>query len=222
MNNTKRFEKELLKKAIEHAKGILLGEGTGHDWWHTYRVWKAAVNINKKEKGDSLVVQLAALLHDIEDWKSNKGSEQKTITHATEFLRGLNLDEEKINHVCEIIGSMSFKGVNNSIVPNTIEGQIVQDADRLDAIGAMGIARVFTYGGSKQREIHNPNLKPQKFDTKEAYLNNKGTSINHFYEKMLLLKGMMNTKTAKKIAAKRHKFLEKYLEQFYQEWEGIK
>jgi len=222
MQKLNKHEKIVLKNAVEHSKRILLGEGSGHDWWHTYRVWKVAITICEKENADTVVVQLSALLHDIEDWKFNDGSEEKTLKNATDFLKNEKLEQQRIDHVCEIIKTMSFKGAKNSNKPSTIEGQIVQDADRLDAIGAMGIARVFSYGGFKQREIHNPNLKPQKFASKEAYLNNKGTGINHFYEKLLLLKDLMNTKTAKKIAIKRHDFLLKYLDEFYKEWEGVK
>jgi len=222
MQKLDKYERNLLKNALQHSKEILSGEGSGHDWWHTYRVWKTATTICEKEGADTVVVQLSSLLHDIEDWKFNMGSEDKTLRHATEFLKTEKLEQKRIEHVCEIIKTMSFKGAKNSSRPSTIEGQIVQDADRLDAIGAIGIARVFSFGGFKQREIHNPNLKPQKFNSKEAYLNNKGTSINHFYEKMLLLKDLMNTKTAKKIAIKRHNFLLKYLDEFYKEWEGIK
>jgi uncharacterized protein len=221
MHKPNKFDRQLLKNTVEHCKSILSGEGSGHDWWHTYRVWKIAKKISEDESSDTIVVQLAALLHDIEDWKSNGGSHDKTIAHAVDFLREQKLDQNKIEQVCEIISTISFKGANDIIKPATIEAQIVQDADRLEAIGAIGIARVFTYGGSKQREIYNPNIKPQKFKSEKAYLNNKGTSINHFYEKMLLLKDLMNTKTAKKIAARRHRFLLKYLDQFYKEWDGI-
>ena len=207
-----------IKKTEDYVKKTLEGESSGHDWWHAYRVWKMTVKIAKEEKNSDLfVVQLAALLHDIGDWKFNKGRDvgQKL---AREWLEKLNVEEETISHVCEIIKDISFKGAGVKIKMKTKEGMIVQDADRLDAIGAIGIARCFAYSGWKGSEIYNPKLKPKLHKTFEDYKNAKSTSINHFYEKLLLLKDLMNTKTAKKIAEKRHRFMKQYLNEFFEEW----
>jgi len=167
------------------------------------------------------VVELAALLHDIADWKFNDGNEDIGPQLAREWLESLNVEETKISKVCEIIQDISFKGSGVITKMTTIEGMIVQDADRLDAMGAIGIGRAFAYGGSKGREMYNPELKPEKHDTFEQYKKSQGSSINHFYEKLLLLKELMNTNTAKKIAEKRHTVMLDFLDEFFHEWEGI-
>jgi uncharacterized protein len=210
----------VLKRTEEYVKEKLSGESSGHDWWHVYRVWKTAVHIGEQEKVDLFVVQLAALLHDVYDWKFNKGDNDIGPKLARKWLEEMQVDESVISHVCEIVNDMSFKGEGVKAQMRTKEGMVVQDADRLDAIGAIGIARAFAYGGHKGREIYNPNIRPEKHDSFEQYKNNKGTSINHFYEKLLLLKGLMNTKAAKKIAEERHMFMEQFLDRFYKEWEG--
>lgn len=210
----------ILKQTEDYIKSKLSGEGTGHDWWHVYRVWKNAIHIGKEEDADTFVVELAALLHDISDWKFNDGNEDVGPREARELLEKLNVEEDVIAHVCEIIKDLSFKGAGVKNKIQTKEGMIVQDADRLDALGAIGITRTFAYGGSKGREIYNPEIKPQMHDSFEKYKNTKGTSINHFYEKLLLLKDRMNTKTGKKIAESRHKYMEDFLKRFYLEWEG--
>jgi uncharacterized protein len=212
---------EVVEQTKTYVEGLLSGEGSGHDWWHTYRVWRLASNIGKEEQADCTVVELAALLHDVYDWKFNDGKVDKAVMHAREYLFSLNIEATRVEHVCEIISTMSFKGDRNAPRPNTIEGQIVQDADRLDAIGAIGISRVFSYGGFKKREIYNPYIQPITFTCKESYLSNKGTSINHFYEKLLLLHQTMNTNSARTIALSRHRFLERYLKEFFLEWEGF-
>jgi len=211
----------IIKKTADYAKQKLSGECSGHDFWHVYRVWKMAVYLAKKEKADLFVVQLAALLHDIADWKFNDNDREGSILSA-KFLKELKVNQEIINQVCHIIDGVSFKGdgVKNKI--KSIEGMIVQDADRLDALGAIGIARTFAYGGYKQREIYNPDKKFKLHKTFSSYKKNQGSSINHFYEKLLLLKNLINTKTAKKIAQHRHKIMEGYLSEFYQEWEAKK
>ncbi len=213
-------KEKVLNQTKQYIQDKLSGEGSGHDWWHVYRVWKNAVAIGRNEGVDLFVVELAATLHDISDWKFNKGDEEVGPRLAREWLQKMQVEESVITHVCEIIKEMSFKGAGVKTIIRTKEGQVVQDADRLDAIGAIGIARTFAYGGHKGREIYNPEIKPEFHDSFERYKNNAGPTINHFYEKLLLLKDLMNTKTAKKIAEQRHKYMEKYLERFYKEWEG--
>jgi len=216
------MEKELIViQTADFMKSELTGEGSGHDWWHVYRVWKNAVQIAKREDVDLFVVELAALLHDIADWKFNDGNEDIGPQLAREWLESLNVEENEISNVCQIIQDISFKG--SGVVTNmkTQEGKIVQDADRLDAMGAIGIGRAFAYGGSKGREMYNPDLKPEKHNSFEQYKKSQSSSINHFYEKLLLLKELMNTDTAKKIAEKRHVVMLNYLDDFLQEWEGI-
>ena len=212
-------KKEIIKKTESFVKKHLKGDVTGHDWWHIDRVRKMALRIAKKEKNvDLFVVQLAALLHDIADWKFHGGDETIGIKLAEEWLKRLKVEKNVIERVCEIIREISFKGAEVKSKMKTKEGMIVQDADRLDAIGAVGIARCFATGAKLNREIYNPEIKPRLHKTFEEYKKAKSTSINHFYEKLLLLKDLMNTKTAKKIAEKRHKFMEQFLDRFFKEW----
>lgn len=213
-------KEQIINQTAEYVKKVLKGEGTGHDWWHVYRVWKNAIHLCKEEDADLFVVQLAALLHDIADWKFNGGDDSIGPKLAREWLERMQVDEDVISHVCEIIKEVSFKGAGVKNQMKTIEGMVVQDADRLDALGAIGIARTFAYGGYKGREIYNPDIKPERHETFEAYKTKSGPSINHFYEKLLLLKELMNTKAAKAIAEQRHQFMEQYLDRFYREWEG--
>lgn len=212
MNN-----KLIIKKIQERVKKMLQGEVTGHDWWHTFRVWKLAKKIAKNEGGDLFVVELASSLHDIQDWKFSKKKLIK-INLAQKWLKEFRLNKNTINHVCNIIKDISFKGAGVKNKIKTKEGKIVQDADRLDAIGAIGIARCFATGAKFNREIYNSEIKPKFHKTFREYKNSKSTSINHFYEKLLLLKNLMNTKTAKKIAQERHKFMEQFLDRFFKEW----
>ena len=211
-------KKETINKVLNYLEQNFKNESTGHDYWHFIRVWKVAKFIAKKEGGDLFVIELGALLHDIADWKFNGGTNDVGIEKATALLKGFNVDEEVIKQVCYIIDNVSFKGAKVKNTMETKEGKIVQDADRLDVVGAIGIARAFAYGGKTNREIYNPDVKPIMHASFEGYKNNKNTTINHFYEKMLLMKDMMNTKTAKKIAKKRHKFIEEYLKEFFKEW----
>jgi uncharacterized protein len=210
----------ILQKTADHVRSLLSGEGSGHDWWHIYRVWQNARRIAGGENADSFVVELAALLHDIADWKFNGGDDEAGPREARKWLESLGTEERVIRHVCDIIRDVSFKGAGVKTPMKTKEGMIVQDADRLDAIGAIGIARTFAYGGSKGREMYNPAVKPERHESFEAYKKNSGPTINHFYEKLLLLKDLMNTQTAKKLAGERHEFMEEFLEQFYKEWRG--
>ncbi len=214
--------KEIVKKTAEYIKEKFLGEGSGHDWWHIYRVWKNAVHICEEEGGDMFVVELGALLHDIADFKFHDGDETIGPRKAREWLQSLDVDTEVVKKVEHIVKEISFKGVKVDSKMNLKEGYIVQDADRLDAIGAVGIARVFAFGGNAKREIHDPEIKFELHEDSEEYKKNKSTGINHFYEKLLLLKNLMNTRTGKKIAQERHEFMELYLKEFFLEWEGEK
>jgi len=212
-------KKAIIKQTASYVKNILKKDSTGHDWWHTYRVWKMALKIAKKEKNvDLFVIQLAALLHDIADWKFNGGDMSIGLELAKRWLEKLKVDEKTISKVCEIIENISFKGAYVKSKPISKEAMIVQDADRLDAIGAIGIARCFATGAKLNRELYNPKIKPKLHKTFEEYKNSKSSSINHFYEKLLLLKDLMNTKTGKEIAKSRHEFMEQFLDRFFSEW----
>ena len=217
-------KKSILEKLSAEVEKKMSFEGSGHDWWHVYRVWKMAVHLAKEERADLFVVELGALLHDIADYKFHGGDYSVGPRVARETMERLKVDEETIAKVCEIVENISFKGGVKKETMKTLEGRIVQDADRLDAIGAMGIARVFAFGGSRNRPLHLPDQKPQTYKSKEEYIaafhKNEGTSVNHFYEKLLLLKDRMNTRAAKRIAQSRHEFMEEYLRRFYAEWEG--
>lgn len=213
-------KEKIIQKVQEHVRKTLGDESTGHDWWHAWRVWIMSKKIAKKEGGDLFVIEITALLHDIADWKFYGGNIKAGSKKAKILLKRLGVDDNTIKHICHIIDNISFKGAGVKNQMKTKEGKIVQDADRLDAIGAIGIARVFAYGGFKGKEIYNPNIKPKLHKSFKGYKANKGTSINHFYEKLLLLRERLNTKTAQQIAQKRHKFLEDYLKQFFKEWKA--
>lgn len=214
------MENELIKNALEFVRSIFENDFSGHDYFHTLRVYKTATNIAIKENADVEIVQLSSLLHDVDDIKlSPKTHANKD--NAVSFLKSNNVDDTKIKLICEIIDEISFAGSGSS-VPKTIEGKCVQDADRLDAIGAIGIARAFAYGGHHNRELHNPDIKPKLNMSREEYYNHKSTTINHFYEKLSLLKDLMNTQTARQIAEKRQAYMQEYIEEFMAEWDGIK
>ena len=204
-----------VKKQLQDAEG-------GHDWFHIERVFKNAVLIAQEEVCDVTVVKLGALLHDIADSKFHDGDEEIGPKTAREFLESENVSEEIIEHVIQIIKNISFKGGNFQKTFSSKELEIVQDADRLDALGAIGIARTFNYGGFKNRAIYNPSISPKLNMTKEEYKKSDSPTLNHFYEKLLLLKDKMNTETGKKLAQERHRFMETFLSQFYAEWEGEK
>ena len=216
------MENQLIQNTIAFVKEELNNAEGGHDWFHIQRVFNTSKLLLKHEEGNSLVVQLAALLHDIADPKFHNGDEQIGPQTAKIFLEAQNVANETKEHVVNIIRHMSFK---NSLDQGgerftSKEMDIVQDADRLDAIGAIGIARAFNYGGFKNRELYNPAIPPNLNMTKEEYKKSKAPTINHFYEKLLLLKDGMRTPTGKKLAEKRHRFMLDYLEQFYREWNG--
>ena len=212
---------QIIEETIAFVKETLKGAEGGHDWFHIQRVFKNTLLIAKDEKVDVLVVSLGALLHDIADAKFNGGDETVGPKMASEFLKSLEVDKKIVDQVVNIIENISYKSSLDSKKPFTSkELQVVQDADRLDAIGAIGIARAFNYGGFKNRELYNPEIAPNLQMTKEEYKKSKAPTINHFYEKLLLLKDKMNTESGKKLAEKRHEFMLDYLEQFYKEWNG--
>lgn len=212
-------QQEIIQKTAEYIKQEFSDDSSGHDWWHIYRVWKNALTICEHEKGDSFIVQLAALLHDLDDWKFNDTGDE-TPRRAKAWLDSFSLDPSITEAVCRIIQNVSFKGAAVANKMDSLEGSIVQDADRLDAIGAIGIARAFAYGGYKNRPLYDPETSPQMHETFEQYKNSNSSTINHFYEKLLLLKDMMNTATAKRLAQQRHEYMEQFLLQFMDEWEG--
>ncbi len=209
---------DLIQNTVDFVKEKLKGAEAGHDWFHIERVWKLSKKIAQDENSNLLVVELAALLHDIADPKFHNGDENLALEVSRDFLESQSTDDKIIEQVLYIIQNISFK--NRNEVPENIpvELKIVQDADRLDAIGAIGIARTFNFGGFKNNIMYDPEVSPKLKMSKEEYKKSNGTTINHFYEKLLLLKDLMNTETAKKIASERHDFMLKFLEEFYKEW----
>lgn len=213
-------QEAIIKKTIDFVKEVLADAEGGHDWWHIHRVWKLSKNIAQTEDVDTFIVELGALLHDIADSKFYEGNEEIGPRKAREFLSSLKVQEEVIIQIENIISNISFKGGKHTQKFKSPELDVIQDADRLDAIGAIGIARTFNYGGHKGREIYNPEIKPNLNMTKEEYKKNNVPTLNHFYEKLLLLKDRMNTSTGKSMAEHRHKFMEHFLDEFYKEWNG--
>jgi len=211
LDRTEQFVRETLEK-----------DSTGHDWWHIHRVLSNARNIarHEDEPGDLFVIELAAMLHDIADWKFHGGDAKAGSTTARKWLTTQSVSAAVIDHVCDIIDHISYKGAGVQTKMRTIEGMIVQDADRLDAMGAIGIARAFAYGGHAARSLYDPTVEPTLHQSFEAYKDSKGHTINHFYEKLLLLKDRINTGAARKIAEQRHHFMEQYLKEFFAEWDG--
>jgi len=211
------FEKQAITQTEIYIKSVFDGEGSGHDWWHIYRVRNMALKLAETEGGNRYLIEMAALLHDLDDWKlSNPDNQSKTEI----WLKKLNIEEDTIFQILKIINQVSFKGAKVENRATTIEAQIVQDADRLDAIGAIGIARAFSYGGSKGRAMFTPGEQPEMHTSFENYKKSTGNTINHFYEKLLLLKNQLNTTTAIEIAKNRHIFMETFLETFFGEWKS--
>jgi uncharacterized protein len=209
---------EILGCTADHVRTALSGEGTGHDWHHTDRVRRVALQLAVAEGADRFVVELAALLHDLADWKFHDGDEMAAPRIARQWLASLGVDEPTIEHVASIVADLSFKGAGVATEMPTVEGRVVQDADRLDALGAIGVARTFAYGGHCGQPLHDPDVAPVLHGTFAAYKKPGGTSLNHFYEKLLLLKGRMQTETGRAWAERRHKYLEDFVAQFLSEW----
>ncbi|WP_213195385.1 HD domain-containing protein [Cloacibacterium caeni] len=203
---------------INFVKEKLEGAEAGHDWFHIERVWKLSKKIAEKEGGNLEVIELSALLHDIADPKFHNGDETLALKISQNFLEEIHIDTELIEQVLFVIKNISFKNRAEAPENPPLELQIVQDADRLDAVGAIGIARTFNFGGFKNNLMYHPEIKPNLGMNKEEYKKSNGTTINHFYEKLLLLKDLMNTETAKKIASERHDFMLQFLDEFYKEW----
>ncbi len=215
------MQDEVIKNTVEYVKKEMAGEASGHDWWHVYRVWQTAKTIAAHEsEADIYVVELGALLHDILDWKFADGDLEAGPRKARTWLESQSVANDIIEHIEDILRDTPYKGAGERMTLKTLEAKIVYDADKLDAIGAIGIARAFAYGGNQDREMYDPNLKPKKHTSFAEYKNDKSHTINHFYEKLLLLKDRMQTKGGQELAQARHNFMEQYLEQFYAEWDG--
>jgi uncharacterized protein len=214
-------QQTLINRCIEFVKSELSDGEKGHDWWHIRRVWQTAKLIAHDEPDDQLIVELAALLHDIADSKFHAGDEEIGPSKAAKYLSSINTEPAVIEHVVQVIRHISFKGGNHLSEFSSPELDVVQDADRLDAMGAIGIARAFHYGGFKNRLLFHPDITPNLNMTKEEYKKSDGPTINHFYEKLLLLKDRMNTPTGKALAIRRHDFMVRYLEEFTQEWKSV-
>ncbi len=210
------MEEGVFERAKAFAAEVFEGDSSGHDIHHTLRVHALARSICAEEGGDEGVVRLSALLHDVDDPKLFEG---EGYPNARRFMEGERMDPETVERVVRIVSQISFKG-SGTVVPDTLEGRIVQDADRMDAIGAIGIARAFAYGGSRGRPMHDPGEKPKENMTEAEYRSNRGTTVNHFHEKLLKLRDLMNTETAKRMAEARHRYMEGFLEEFMDEWDG--
>ena len=210
---------QLVQNATKFIKEIFQNDFSGHDFFHSMRVYRTAINIAEAEHADMEVVALAALLHDVDDRKLSPMTAEKK-ENAARFMRSQNMSESEIRQVCQIIDEVSFKGTD-SVRPSTPEGKCVQDADRLDALGAIGIARTFAYGGSHNRAIYDLELPPRTAMNQAQYYSSKSTSLNHFYEKLFLLEGMMNTETGKAIARKRTQYMQQFVDEFLNEWDGL-
>ena len=214
------MDQVILSNAVEFVRNTFQDDHSGHDYFHTLRVYKMATKLAEQEGADLAVVQLAALLHDVDDIKLSPETHADK-GRARAFLREHNISEQLIKEICDIIDEVSFKGTD-SIAPKTIEGMCVQDADRLDAIGAIGIARAFAYGGSHNRIIHDPEIKPTENMNGDEYRNHISTTVNHFYEKLFRLRDLMNTATARKIAEQRERYMKNFISEFLDEWDGIR
>lgn len=210
-------EAEAINLTENYIRNIFENDSTGHDWWHINRVRNIALKIADSEGGNRFIIEMSALLHDVDDWKINA---EGNSSRATKWLKNIKTADSDSKRILEVIEQVSFKGAGVKNEANNIEAKIVQDADRLDAIGAIGIARTFAYGGSKQRPIYIPEIKPELHEDFDSYKKTTAPTINHFYEKLLLLKNRLNTKTAIEIAKNRHTFMETFLEQFFKEWES--
>lgn len=211
---------EFIQRTHDYVRETLLKESSGHDWFHVQRVWKMAIFLSQSESADTAIVQLAALLHDIADWKLHAGDLGAGPRAARKWLEENKADSDLIDPVCEIVGGLSFKGAGVASPMRTLEGMIVQDADRLDAMGAIGIARAFAYGGYRGRVLYDPDIPPELHNSFTAYRDSSSPTFNHFHEKLFLLKDRMNTAAARVIAERRHRYMESFIEQFLEEWRG--
>jgi len=210
-------KEQIIKQTEDFIQQRFSGDGSGHDWWHIHRVRNLAMELAQREQADTFVVEMAALLHDLDDWKLNHSSNQ-----VEKWLRKLLVSENEANHILDITRNVSFKGAGVPTPMSTIEGKVVQDADRLDAIGAIGIARTFAFGGSRDRLIYHPDATPEMHQSFESYQQNQSHTINHFYEKLLLLKDRMQTRAGYDMALHRHQVMEDFLSEFFKEWDGKK
>ncbi|MDP2889853.1 MAG: HD domain-containing protein [Bacteroidota bacterium] len=210
---------EIIQSTAAFVAGEFASEGSGHDWFHIDRVRRIALRIGKTEGGDLFIIEMAALLHDLDDYKIT-GLESPVPEKAKSWLSSQNVEADVASLILQVIEEVSYKGSGIETPVSSVESAVVQDADRLDAIGAIGIARTFAYGGHKNRLIHDPKIAPEMHDDFQSYKNSTAPTINHFYEKLLLLKDRMNTNTAKLMAAQRHQFMENYLQHFFDEWEA--
>jgi uncharacterized protein len=220
LSEQRHHSPQIIPETADYVRQLLAGDSSGHDWWHIERVRQAALAIGREEGADLFVVELAALLHDVSDWKFSGGDHEAGPRAARAWLDKHDVPSAVTDHVCSIIAGLSFKGAGVPTPMATLEGQIVQDADRLDAIGAIGVARTFAYGGHKGQPIYDPDSPPTMHASFEEYKKGGGSTINHFYEKLLLLSERMNTQTGKRLAAGRHAYLERFLEQFLAEWKA--
>jgi uncharacterized protein len=211
---------DVLARTEAYVRQAMSGEGTGHDWWHVHRVRRTALRLAREEAADVFVVELAALLHDVADHKFHGGDETAGPRAARAWLESVDAEPEVVDHVCEIIAGLSFKGAGVPTPMRTPEGRVVQDADRLDALGAVGIARAFAYGGSRGRPLHDPDAAPELHDSFAAYKAGGGATTAHFHEKLFLLRDRMNTAAARRVAEGRHRFMDAFLARFHAEWEG--
>lgn len=210
-----------VQKVSAAVRKAMTGDGSGHDWWHVWRVWRLAERISRRESGsDPLIVSLGALLHDLGDWKFHDGDEEAAPREAARLLRRFKAPPEVIVRVAAVCREVSFKGAGVPDRPSSIECRIVQDADRLDAIGAIGVARAFAYGGSRSRSLYEPGVQPVLHGSFAAYKKSRGHTVNHFHEKLLLIKARLHTREARRIAKERHAFMREYLRRFHREWDG--
>ena len=216
MNSNIR-EQSIIRETEKYIKSHFQHDSSGHDWWHIYRVRNLALHLSRKEGGNRFDIEMAALLHDLDDWKINADNKEP---RTKVWLEKQGISTEIARKIIQIIDEVSFKGAGVETPVSTLEAMVVQDADRLDAMGAIGIARTFAYGGNKGRLLYDPAVSPELHESFDSYKKTSAPTINHFYEKLLLLKDRLNTETAKKIAAGRHRFMETYLERFFKEWEG--
>jgi len=210
-------DSDLIAKTVEYVKEKMSLDSTGHDWWHVYRVWENAKMLMKGEQVNTIVIELAALLHDIGDYKINNNDLNLSDQLVKKWLNEQNIEKQIIKKVCDIINTISFKGARTKGKLISLESKIVQDADRLDALGAIGIARAFAFGGAFKQKMYDPSMEPIYHNSFLEYMNRETTTINHFYEKLLLLKDLMNTKQAKSIAIERHRYMQLFLETFFEE-----